>query len=313
MISEAYINTFLAVTRLGSFSRAAYELNISQPAVSGHIAKLEKEVGAELFTRTGKKVILTDAGKVTRSCFLDVRKRLDRLEMDLADLAELRGGTIRLGASRIIGVYMLPKILKAFQVKFPDIELSVAIHSAHTILEQVEDNRFDLAIVAGDESIASRNVGAKVVAQDKTILIASPDSRYAAGGRISVAEAQAESFILPGPKTSTATSLISRLTQLGLKLNGTLEIDDAGAIKRAVEEGAGIAFISKAVVQKEIAAGSLVELRLENFTTSRDIVMVWRQDRAFSKNTQAFMRFLQSELPRSLAELDEMTELTDAL
>ncbi len=293
MLSITHLKTFLTVTKAGSFTRAGNELGLTQPAVSGHIAALEEELGVKLFNRTGRKIVLTDAGALCRQAAKDINARLDELQSDLADLQALKGGMIRIGASKIIGVYMLPKILMAFRDQFPDIELQISIHSAHTIAAQVEDNAYDLAIVGEGDAINPKNIGTKVIGEDEFIIIAPPDHPFAARGTITTEDIAKEPFILSGALTASLQSVRRQLRSHALRLKSTIEMDEAGAIKRAVEEGAGLAIVSKAVVERELADRRLVALRLEGCHFKRSILMLWRQDRRFSKNTEAFMKFLQ--------------------
>ncbi|MBP3439256.1 MAG: LysR family transcriptional regulator [Sutterella sp.] len=293
MLSFIHLRTFLTVIKQGSFTRAAHELSLTQPAVSGHIAALEEEFGMPLFNRTGKKIVLTDAGSILQKGARDILDRVEDLKGELTDLKALRGGTIRIGASKIIGVYMLPRILMAFRDQFPDIELQISIHSAHTIAGQVEDNAYDLAIVGEGDQIASRNIGTKVIGEDRLVVIASPNHPLASRGMVTIEELGSEPFILSGRLTASLQSLKAQLSELGVNLKSSIEMDEAGAIKRAVEEGAGLAILSRSVVERELIEGRLIELQLDHQILKRSILMLWRQDRRFSKNTEAFMRFLQ--------------------
>ena len=302
MLSFVHLRTFLTVIKLGSFTRAAHELSLTQPAVSGHIAALESEFGMALFNRTGKKIVLTDAGSILQKGARDILDRVEDLKGELNDLKALRGGTIRIGASKIIGVYMLPRILMAFRDQFPDIELQISIHSAHTISAQVEDNAYDLAIVGEGDQIASRNIGTKVIGEDRLVVIASPHHPLANRRFVSIKDLGDEPFILSGRLTASLQSLKAQLAELGVNLKSSIEMDEAGAIKRAVEEGAGLAILSRSVVERELREGRLVELELENHVLKRNILMLWRQDRRFSKNTEAFMRFLQKSFAETIAQ-----------
>ena len=302
MLSFVHLRTFLTVIKLGSFTRAAHELSLTQPAVSGHIAALESEFGMALFNRTGKKIVLTDAGSILQKGARDILDRVEDLKGELNDLKALRGGTIRIGASKIIGVYMLPRILMAFRDQFPDIELQISIHSAHTISAQVEDNAYDLAIVGEGDQIASRNIGTKVIGEDRLVVIASPHHPLANRQFVSIKDLGDEPFILSGRLTASLQSLKAQLAELGVNLKSSIEMDEAGAIKRAVEEGAGLAILSRSVVERELCEGRLVELELENHVLKRNILMLWRQDRRFSKNTEAFMRFLQKSFAETIAQ-----------
>lgn len=293
MLSFIHLRTFLTVIKQGSFTRAAHELSLTQPAVSGHIAALEEEFGMPLFNRTGKKIVLTDAGSILQKGARDILDRVEDLKGELTDLKALRGGTIRIGASKIIGVYMLPRILMAFRDQFPDIELQISIHSAHTIAGQVEDNAYDLAIVGEGDQIASRNIGVKVIGEDRLVVIAAPNHPLASRGMVTIDELGSEPFILSGRLTASLQSLKAQLSELGVNLKSSIEMDEAGAIKREVEEGAGLAILSRSVVERELIEGRLIELQLDHQILKRSILMLWRQDRRFSKNTEAFMRFLQ--------------------
>lgn len=303
MIVLNHLRTFLAAARCGSFTRAARDLCITQPAVSGHIAQLEAAIGAELFNRTGREVVLTDAGRVVQKAARDIMDRLESMQSELADLEALKGGTIKIGASKIIGVYLLPKIITAFREKFPEIELQVAIHNAHTIAQSVLDNAFDIAIVAEGDQFTSKSLGSTTIGYDDLTIIASPEYVRRRFGRteLSVEQAGRESFILPGKATASAQNLKAQLAELGIRLRSTIEIDEAGAIKRAVEDDAGLAVISRSVVERELADGRLAELHIAGWSPRQRILMLWRCDRRFSKNTEAFMRFLKSCLAETMS------------
>ena len=110
---------------------------------------------------------------------------------------------------------------------------------------------------------------------------------------VTIEELGSEPFILSGRLTASLQSLKAQLSELGVNLKSSIEMDEAGAIKRAVEEGAGLAILSRSVVERELIEGRLIELQLDHQILKRSILMLWRQDRRFSKNTEAFMRFLQ--------------------
>lgn len=310
MISFVGLRSFLAVIRFGSFTRAAYQLGLTQPAVSAHIAQLEAELGTPVFSRVGRKVVLTDAGRVLKSCAEDIEDRLSRLRRELGDLEALKGGDIRLGASRIAGGYILPNILAGFRRIYPEIKLHIDVHTAHEIVAGVEANIYDLAIVTEGSLSLSPNVLQKAIGTDELVVVA--PARFArersvpAGApcRISREDAAAMPFILFGSQTASSQAIGRELRRLGLVLSCTFDMNDAGAIKRAVEEGAGLAIISRSVVGREISEGRLTEVDIDGWRPRRRILMLWRQDRPFSRNTDAFMRYLKnalSEMPAPAA------------
>lgn len=300
MLSLQHLKTFLTVVRFRSFTRAAIELQLTQPAVSAHIAALESSLGTPLFNRTGRRIILTDAGRIAEKYARSVLEQIDTMKSEIDDLQGLHGGTISIGASRIIGVYMMPRILMAFRDRFPDIEMQISIHSAHTIRQQVEDNCFDLAIVGEGDPIDSPAVGVKAIGEDRLVIVAPPNHRLAGQKFVTSKDLKKEVFIMQGRLTASLQSLKSQLTRIGFNFNSTLTMDDAGAIKRAVAEGAGLAILSSAVVEEEVREKRLITFDLADYPLRRNILMLWRQDRRFSKNTEAFMRFLQEAFADTL-------------
>lgn len=300
MISVQHLKTFLSAVRYKSFTRAAVELQLTQPAVSAHIAALEAELHAPLFNRTGRRIILTDAGRIAEKCARKILDQIDDMKNQIDDLQGLHGGTISIGASRIIGVYMMPRILMAFRDRFPDIEMKISIHSAHTIRQQVEDNCFDLAIVGEGDPIDSPAVGVKPIGEDKLVIVAPPSHRLAGRKTITSDELKKEIFIMSGRLTASLQNLKTQLTKIGFNFKSSITMDDAGAIKRAVAEGAGLAILSSAVVEEEVRDGRLITFELADHPLRRKILMLWRQDRRFSKNTEAFMRFLQEAFADTL-------------
>ena len=230
MLSLQHLKTFLTVVRFRSFTRAAIELQLTQPAVSAHIAALESTLGTPLFNRTGRRIILTDAGRIAEKYARSVLEQIDTMKSEIDDLQGLHGGTISIGASRIIGVYMMPRILMAFRDRFPDIEMQISIHSAHTIRQQVEDNCFDLAIVGEGDPIESPAVGIKAIGEDRLVIVAPPNHRLAGQKFVTSEDLKKEVFIMQGRLTASLQSLKSQLTRIGFNFNSTLTMDDAGAI-----------------------------------------------------------------------------------
>lgn len=298
MLSFVWLRSFLAVTRYNSFTNAAYQLGITQPAVSGHIEQLEEELGMPVFNRVGRKVSLTDAGRVVKNCAQDIEDRLNGLQRELSALKALNGGEIRIGASRIAGGYLLPNILAGFRRKYPDIELHMTVHTSSQIIADVEANVFDLAIVTEGCHSLSPNVLRKAIGTDEMIIVAPSGFGLGRGVppgtvcTLSHEDAVKMPFIFFGSETASFKAINRELKRIGLKLNGSFEMNDAGAIKRAVEEGSGLALISRSVVQRELNEGRIEEVKIEGWHYSRKIFMVWRQDRPFSRNTDAFMQYL---------------------
>ncbi len=293
MLSLSHLKTFLTAVRFRSFTRAAVELALTQPAVSAHVALLEQEFGCALFNRTGRRVVLTDAGRALEKGAKDIFERIESVRSEIDDLGHMKGGTISIGASRIIGVYMLPRVLMHFRDHYPDVEMKISIHSAHTIKLQVEDNAFDLGIVGEGGTIDSENIGVTTIGEDHLVVVVPCTHPFAKRESLTVADIRNETFIMSGRLTASQQSLKAQLTDIGLTFKSPLTIDDAGAIKRAVLQGAGLAILSRSVVAQEVLEGKLAALELSDYPLRRKILLLWRKDRRFSKNAEAFMKFVR--------------------
>src|SRR3972149_7676690 len=158
---------FRTVARHLSFSRAADELHLSQPAVSKHIRQLEADLGVQLFHRLGNRVALTDAGRIMADYAQRVAVLTEEVRRVLSELAGLQRGYLRLGASTTPGLYLLPAVLARFQKKYPDLDTTLAIINSAEVTRRVLSGEFDLGFVGAPTDTAGRRnrplVGGEIV------------------------------------------------------------------------------------------------------------------------------------------------------
>src|SRR6266852_5892757 len=140
---------FLAVAKAASFRAAAETMHLSQPALSQHVAEMERELGARLFDRLGRKVALTEAGRILEEHALRLFASVTSAREAVADLSELKGGSLVIGASTTPGIYVLPGIIAAFQGKYPRVVLSLRLGNSALIEELIRRNEVDLGVVGG--------------------------------------------------------------------------------------------------------------------------------------------------------------------
>src|SRR5882724_9635279 len=140
---------FLAVAKAGSFRVAAEAMHLSQPALSQHVAELERELGARLFDRLGRSVALTEAGRILEDHALRLFATLTSAREAIAELGGLKRGSLLVGASTTPGIYVLPAVVAAFQRRHPGIALSLQIANSAVIEERIRGNEIDLGVVGG--------------------------------------------------------------------------------------------------------------------------------------------------------------------
>ncbi len=178
-----------------SYSRAAREaLYISQPAVSKHIQALEAELGVELLQRIGKRIELTEAGRIVLRCAEQIDTVLDEMQRALSELQGLQRGMLRLGASSTPGIHLLPPVLATFSERYPGITLALDIVNSHQVITGVLERDWDLGVVGITPDQVQLQV--QPYCQDALVLIVAPHHRLATQKHVSLAALIGETWVL---------------------------------------------------------------------------------------------------------------------
>lgn len=288
------LRVFLAVARRLSYSRAAEDLFISQPAVSRHVASLEQELGVQLLGQSGNRVFLTETGRRVfgyAQRLFDVEEELVRA---LAEVANLGMGHLRLGASSTPGVYLLPPAVAAFQERYPGIEVSLLLTNSEEVETRVLGGELDLGFVG-----MSFQPGLQVIpyARDRLMIVAPPLHPWASEGSIPLERLRSERFLLREPGSGTRRVLEEALGRRGFQLGRVMELHGCEAVKRGVMAGMGIAAVSGYSVELELRQGLLRTLAVEGLRLERDISIVSRKDVRPSAAALAFTALVHKLQP----------------
>jgi DNA-binding transcriptional LysR family regulator len=289
MLSQR-IRVFHAVATKLSYSKAAQELGISQPAVSFHIRGLEEELGASLFERVGKQVFLTSAGRILAE---DVARMLileEETRIALTELAGLDRGVLVIGASATIGIYLLPEVLGRFREAHPAVKVNLRLGNNARTLERLRENEVDFGLVAGP--IRDSDLLAEAYLEDELIPIVSPSHRFAQGRPVQAAELRQETFLIRERGSGTQRLLEERLFQLGVEPSETMHLGSTEAIKQAVAANLGISVASRYAVRHEIEARRLVEANLPALRIGRQLMLAHHKDKRLSRAAIAFRHLL---------------------
>ena len=297
------LEIFCEVVRLGSFSRAAQKVHLSQASVSERIAALEDQVGCRLFDRSpGRGVRPTRVGQALYQRAIRLLRDREIAAQELRDLLGVRRGTLSIGASTVPGTYHLPQVLGQFSTQVPDATFSLSIVGSEQVLDGVADGTFELGI-SGEPSEGGQAggrlrsaVGHTRLWQD-TLLLAVP-AGHPLGGRerVRLPELADLPFVLREPGSGTR-----RWTDLYLQqeLPGGLgdvkvvaEVDNLGALKQAVIHGLGVSVMSASAIQAELASGLLHGIELEGASITRWFYLVRDERRTPSPLAQLFTRAL---------------------
>ena len=293
MMTLSQLRTFRAVARLNSFSRAAEELHLTQPAVSAQIVALENTLKIKLFDRMGKKIALTEPGSAVLACAEDISLRVSQMQRELEDLGELNAGTLHIGASMLVGVYLMPQMLARFRDRYPLVKLVVSVDPARHVIDMTLRNELDIGIVGEGVPVTDERIAIKPVLNDELVVIVPPGHPLAGQVSISATELEGEAFVMPAKDSAHSESIFEHISAAGIKLNSVMEFGNTGAVKRAVEAGLGISIVSRFAVTRELQDGRLKCLRVSGVKLDRQLLLCWHHGKRFSKLTSAFIQFVQ--------------------
>jgi DNA-binding transcriptional LysR family regulator len=297
-INLAHLAVFHAVASEGSVSRGAERLMVSQPAVSKQLRQLERSLGASLFDRLPKGVRPTAAGELLAG----YARRIFALEAEAAEaLAELRGmrrGSISVGASTTIGVYLLPEIFVRYRRAYPDVRMHMEVANSEVIRRRLVEGAIDVGltegIVEGDE------LDSTVFLRDELVPIAAPGHPLARRKRpVPAATLCREPFVVRETGSGTKSVVERALAERGLSVTPVMSLGSTEAIKRAVAAGVGVAIVSRLTVQQELQLGRLVVLRVPDLPINRPLHRLTLRGRQPSQAVAAFMKMLAGALPPS--------------
>lgn len=288
---------FCEVVDRRSFSQAAERLGVTQPAVSLQVRSLEKRLGVTLLDRSGRRVEPTEAGiRLYRGA-----QRLLSLEEQVLDEVAADGdgeltGTLSLGASTGPAAVVVPQLLCEFQERHPAVRISLEVHDTQTVVDLVAERDLELGIVGA--SRRHRAVRFEAFASDEVILVCRRDHPLA-GKTLAPEELRGQSLILMQEGAGVRQVVEDELRRLGVRfrdLDVRLELGLQESVRAAVAGGYGITFISRASVEAELEAGTLVEARVAGMDARRQISLVRGTGRSATRVADAFVAFARDRV-----------------
>lgn len=288
------LKVFESVARNLSFSRAAEELYLTQPAVSMQIKQLEGNIGLPLFEQLGKRIYLTDAGCELYGYSRAIAQQLADMELALDELKGVERGKLNISVVSTAN-YFAPHLLAKFCQRYSGVTVSLNVSNRETVLRQLADNVTDLAIMGQPPEGA--DIVAESFMENPLVVIAPPSHSLSKARRIPVKKLAQEIFLVREPGSGTRSAMERFFAEHQIKLNTGMETDTNEAIKQAVQAGMGLGIMSLHTAELELETGRLKVLDVQGFPIVRHWHVVHRENKRLSSVAQAFKEFLLKEAP----------------
>ena len=288
------IRVFYTVANRLSFTLAAQDLVMSQPAVSLQVKALEQSLGLRLFERVSNHLSLTQAGEALYHSAVAMLSAEDEAARTMAELAGATRGKLVIGANTTGGMYIMPPVIRGFRQRYPETEIVLHIDGTERLCERVQQNIIDLAFVGGP--IEDSRFRVERLCLDPLALIVSPAHAFAGKTSVSLTELAAEEFVLPEASSRTRLLVERALKERGLTIKIGQQLTGTEPVKKAVESNLGIGIVSSHAVDREIAAGHLATASVEGLVLQRHFEMISRADKYFSPAGMRFREFVSDYL-----------------
>jgi DNA-binding transcriptional LysR family regulator len=298
------LQVFEAIVRLGSFTRAAEELFLTQPTVSMQIRKLTDAIGLPLFEHVGRNVEPTEAGlEMYEACKL-MFESLANLEMKVSDLKGMKRGRLRMGVITT-AKYLAPEILGEFSKLYPGIDLALKVTNRESIIERMHANEDDLYIT-GQAPKDELEVESYEFAPNPLVVMAPRDHPLVGKKKIPLTAIAEQPFIIREPGSGTRDATLRTLDAKGLRPNIRMELGSNEAIKHAIAAGLGLSVMSLHTVMLEGAGGPVAILDVEGFPIMRKWFIVYPKGKELSLVARTFLEFAIDHEPKIRKRMQTM-------
>ena len=292
-----YLHTFSIVARERSFTRAGHHLNLSQPAVSAHIRALEAYYGAKLFETRQRRTCLTAAGDALLAYTNRVFHLLDEADQVLEATRAGRFGVLRFGASTTLGNYLLPRVLGGYAHAHPAVSLETVIGTSADVLGWVKAERAQFGFV--EAPVRDSEVEVEAIGQDELILVAAAGHRLARMRPLLPASLARFPILRREPTSGTQQLVDGELVRSGANSPTATVLGSTEALKQAVVEGVGVAWLPRLAILREIAKGEVKRVHVQGLAVCRTLSVIRLRGAQLSSAAVALVEEVRQALSNS--------------
>jgi DNA-binding transcriptional LysR family regulator len=299
------LRVFYHVAKFNSFSLAAEALFVTRPAVSISVKQLEDHYAVRLFERSGKKIELTNAGKILFGYAEKVFNLVKEADNRLNDLNGSFSGTLKISTGLTIGTYYLAPLINTFRKKHPDVEIQMEVKNKKGVIDDILFLQDDLGFLGNVPTNA--NLVVTPLWKEELVVIAPKSHSFGRKPSLLPSQLSDQPFILREKGSGTREYIEGRLGKHRVAVNTVMEIGSDEAIKRAVMVGLGISIVPKGVVEKEVRRGLIKTYRLLDEKLVLEYFMIRHKDKYISNLINAFMEMALEFFPRSASRVEKLS------
>lgn len=296
-----HLRLFCRIVERHSFSLAAEDLHITQPAASQQVQSLEREFKTTLLDRSSRRIAATDAGQVLYKYAREILALHELACNEMLDLEELVTGQVVIGASTGPGGHVLPSLLTQFKKLYPGVRVSLHVDDTHEVIERVVTREFEFGAVGAPTH--QPDLVVEPLVRDQVVLVCSPAHPWASRAGVTLDELVAEPLIVQQEGAGIRAVVADHLRAAGIpveRLNIAAEMGLMESAKQATIAGGGVTFMSRWAVGPELEHGTLVVVPVDDFEIRRDYYTVRSRTRVLSRAAEALLAFLREQYDASV-------------
>jgi DNA-binding transcriptional LysR family regulator len=296
-VSLRQLRVFEAVARQLSYTRAAEELHLTQPAVSMQVRQLEDEVGLPLFEKLGRTISLTEAGRELYHYSRSINRSLQEMEDVMESLKGVNRGRLSIAVASTVN-YFAPRLLAIFHQRFPGISLKLDVTNREQLVRLLDANSVDMVLMG--QAPEGVDVESESFMDNPLVVVAPPEHPLAGERDIGLDRLGREIFVMREPGSGTRQAMERFFAEHKVSIRHGMQMTRNEAIKQAVRAGLGLSVVSVHTIELELATGKLVVLNVQGFPVQRQWHLVYRRAKRLSPAARAFREFVLNDA-RSLA------------
>ena len=280
-----HLKLFTEVYRTLNVTKAAENLNMTQPTVTRAIQELEDHYGTKFFDRINKRLNSTEAGNKFYSYAMNTLEAYDHMEAGMLHYQD--NEVIRVGATLSIGSTVLPKIIKKFKELYPEIQIKSFVNNTEYLQEMISNNQIDFALMEGYAPV--EHICSEAFSEDRLVLLLPPEDSRAKQGTVSLEMLKNDNFLLR-EKGSVGRDYVDVLfSSHGFPIEPVMESISTHAIVRGVNSGIGVSILPKDLVEYSIMSGYVSSCEIENIDLTRQNYIVWHEGKYLTDKMKELM------------------------